>query len=348
VSGGIEPDQEPGAEHPRRTYDLFGHGEAEARLAAAMRAGRPHHAWMLTGPKGVGKATLAYRVARVMLGARAAPGTFQVDSADPVARRIEQLAHPDLFVMRCGHNERGKIRREITAEEARALGGFFTLQPAEGGWRIAIIDAVDDLNRHAANAILKVLEEPPARALLLLITHAPGAVLPTIRSRVRRLSLRPLAPDAMAAAFAAQNASADLTTAIAMAGGRPGRALALAGLGAHALNTAVEQGLDGLVRGRPLGLMQLNASATGLLADAKAQVLLALLKQAARRAACAGQGLETQAPDWLVKAGRPERAVRWAEAFREIAAAESALQGLDMDPGLAVSRATQAIVAGMA
>lgn len=348
MSGELESDQEPGAEHPRRTYTLFGHAEAEASLAAAFHGGRPHHAWMLTGPKGVGKATLAYRAARVVLGAKAVGSRpLQVDSADPIARRIEQLAHPDLFVMRCGRNERGKFRREITADEARALSGFFALQPAEGGWRVAIIDAVDDLNRHAANAILKILEEPPSRALLLLVTHAPGAILPTIRSRVRRLSLRPLDAPTMAAAFAHANDTADLTTAIGMAAGRPGRALALAGLGAHALQKAVEQGLDGLVRGRPTALIQLAATASGPLADAKAQVLLALLKHAAHQAACAGQGLETGAAEWLAKAGRRERSERWADVFREIAATEAALQGLDMDPGLAVSRATQAIVAGM-
>ncbi len=131
------------------------------------------------------------------------------------------LSHPDLFVLRRGLNERGKPRREIAVDDARDLGHFFSLAPSEGGMRVAIVDAVDDLNRNAANAILKTLEEPPARSILLLVCHAPGAILPTIRSRCRRMALRPLSDDDV------RKASDADTGIVSLAKGRPGRAIAL-------------------------------------------------------------------------------------------------------------------------
>ncbi|MCA8885921.1 MAG: DNA polymerase III subunit delta', partial [Hyphomonadaceae bacterium] len=187
-----ELDKEPSAPHPRESFSFVGHEAEEEALAEGLHGGRMHHAWLLAGPKGLGKATLAYRVARVALGAkRVGPRALDVDPDDPIARRVMALSHPDLFVLRRGLSDRGKPRREIAVDDARELAHFFSLAPSEGGMRVAIVDAVDDLNRNAANAILKTLEEPPARSILMLICHAPGAILPTIRSRCRRVVLRP-------------------------------------------------------------------------------------------------------------------------------------------------------------
>src|SRR5262245_23152206 len=143
-----EPDQAPDTTHPRLNHAFFGHEDAEAMLAEALGGSRMHHAWLVTGPRRLGKATLAYRFARRALGARQG-GQRPLDTSedDPVVRRIAGLAHPDLFILRRGINERtGKPKRDISVEDARALGQFFSMAPAEGGMRVAIVDAVDDLN----------------------------------------------------------------------------------------------------------------------------------------------------------------------------------------------------------
>src|SRR5262249_37234828 len=134
----VETDREAGAPHPRETFCFVGHDDAENALADGLKSERMHHAWLLAGPKGVGKASLAYRFARVALGAKAkGPRPLDVDPEDPIARRIAAMAHPDLFILRRGLNDRGKPRREIAVDEARGLGGFFALAPAEGGMRVA-------------------------------------------------------------------------------------------------------------------------------------------------------------------------------------------------------------------
>lgn len=239
------PDQAPGAAHPRDVFAYFGHEREEQTLAEARTGGRMHHAWLIGGPKGLGKATLAYRFARTLLGAKqngARP--LDVSADDPVARKISANAHPDLFVLRRTIGDRGdKARRDIVVEDARALGDFFALTPAEAGWRVAIVDAVDELNRNAANAILKTLEEPPPRAILLLVCHAPGATLATIRSRCRRLSLRALSDDLVAKAVESATGAPVDPAVLALAGGRPGRAISLQAGGAGAIAASVENGL---------------------------------------------------------------------------------------------------------
>jgi DNA polymerase-3 subunit delta' len=228
------PDQAHGAAHPRDVFTLFGHEREEEELASAFASGRMHHAWLIGGPKGLGKATLAYRFARRLLGAKhVGARPLDVDPEDLVARKISANAHPDLFVLRRTPGERGdKLRRDIVVDDARALGEFFSLMPAEGGWRVAIVDAVDELNRNAANALLKNLEEPPPRAVLLLLAHAPGAALPTIRSRCRRLTLRPLSDDLVTSAVEAATGAKVDSAVLKLAGGRPGRAIALQAGGA--------------------------------------------------------------------------------------------------------------------
>jgi len=191
----VEADRIAGQPHPRETYELWGQEAALARAARAIRDGRPPQAWIIAGPPGVGKATLAYRIARYVLrhGATAdGPADLSVASNDVVSRQIEAQAHPGLLALKRRENDRGKLKTVLDVEEVRRLGGFFGMTAGAGGWRVAIIDSADEMNDNAANALLKVLEEPPARGLLLLISHAPGRLLPTIRSRAQRLDLKPL------------------------------------------------------------------------------------------------------------------------------------------------------------
>ncbi len=199
----LEPDRLDDTPHPRETLSLFGHVGAEKLLLDAYRSGRMHHAWIVGGEEGIGKATLAYRLARFIL-ANPDPDSPAVQSASsldvaaevPAARRMAQQAHPDLFALRRGFTKDGKnLMSEISVGEARKLVNFFTTTAGEGGWRIAIVDTADDLNTNAANALLKVLEEPPPRSLFLILSSAPKRLLPTIRSRCRTLALKPLAND---------------------------------------------------------------------------------------------------------------------------------------------------------
>ena len=226
------------APHPRETTVLFGHATAQAALLAAYRAGRMPHGILIAGPKGIGKATLAYRIARFVLShpdssARNVQDavSLDVDPATGVARRIAAQAQPDFLVIERTVNERGVLRNQIAVDDIRRTVPFFGSTAGEGGWRIAIIDAVDDLNRSGANALLKVLEEPPKRGLLLLVAHSTARVPPTLRSRCRIISLRPLVLEDVAAALAASAGIApedpDITAAAAGADGSVARALTL-------------------------------------------------------------------------------------------------------------------------
>jgi DNA polymerase-3 subunit delta' len=196
---GDDRERDGGVRHPRETGVLYGHAEAERALLDSYRGGRMPHAWLIGGARGIGKATLAYRFARFVL-AHPEPSAPDVQAAtslailddDPVARRIANEAHGGLLTLERRLNDKGRLMQDIAVDDVRRAVPFFGSTASEGGWRIAIVDAIDELNRSGANAILKVLEEPPERTLLLLVSHAPGRALPTIRSRCRRLDLRPL------------------------------------------------------------------------------------------------------------------------------------------------------------
>ena len=188
------------APHPRATSVLFGHREAEAALLAAYRSGRIPHAWLIGGPQGIGKATLAYRMARFVLTHPNPHSekvqhaeTLSVDPNSPVARQLAAGSHGGLLTLERTLNDRGVMRTVITVDETRETISFFGSTAAVDGWRICIVDTADELNSNAANALLKILEEPPRQSLFLLISHVPRRVLATIQSRCRKLPLRPLA-----------------------------------------------------------------------------------------------------------------------------------------------------------
>ncbi len=195
-----EPDRLGDFRHPRDTSQLYGHEAAEATLFDAFMGGRLHHAWLLTGPRGIGKATLAYRMAKFLLSypdaetARAMGRTDLGTSVDiPAVRQVLAQAHPDLLVLRRPVDEKTKkAKTVIPVDVVRKTVGFFGKSAGAGGWRICLVDSADEMNQNAANALLKILEEPPARSLFLLVSHQPGRLLPTIRSRCRHLSLAPL------------------------------------------------------------------------------------------------------------------------------------------------------------
>jgi DNA polymerase-3 subunit delta' len=229
----VEPDDE-GLPHPRRTSALFGHEAAERTLLDAYRSGRIPHAWLIGGAPGIGKATLAFRFARFVLAHPdpASPAVqtstaLSVAADHPAAKLVAAQSHPDLLVLERTIGDTGKLRTVIRVEDARKVTSFLGATAGFGGWRVVIVDAVDDLNAESANALLKGLEEPPARTLFLLVSHAPGLVLPTIRSRCHRLTLRPLPADRLAQAFAAATGEEPNPVLIAAAEGSVGRALAL-------------------------------------------------------------------------------------------------------------------------
>ena len=220
---------------PEERIEWFGDPAVERTLLDAYRGGRMHHAWLIGGPKGIGKATLAYRFARFLL-AHPDPSAPEVASATdlsvpashPAFRKVMGRGHPNLLILERPIDERtGRYKSELTVDEIRRTVSFYGKTSGEAGWRIAIVDPADDMNPNAANALLKVLEEPPARSLFLIVSHAPGRALATIRSRCRRLDLAPLSSEAIAAALDDDAAGDDLALAARLAEGSLRRAILL-------------------------------------------------------------------------------------------------------------------------
>ncbi|MDP6692586.1 MAG: DNA polymerase III subunit delta' [Alphaproteobacteria bacterium] len=233
-------DEAEQATGPIATATLIGHGGAEQAFLDTAAAGRMPHAWLLSGPRGIGKMTLALRMARFQLsqtegGLFGVPDDLQMSPDEDVFRRVLAGGHGDLqLIERTFNDKTKKMRGDIVVDQIRALGRFFAMTSAEGGWRIAIIDGAEEMNPNAANALLKLLEEPPENSLLLLVSHAAGRLLPTIRSRCRQLVLRPLSEDDAMAVLAEQLpdlAEAERLGLVRLAEGSPGRAIAMAAEG---------------------------------------------------------------------------------------------------------------------
>jgi DNA polymerase-3 subunit delta' len=246
---------------PRANPDLFGHDHAAQTLADAANSGRLHHAWLLTGPRGVGKATLAFRFARWLLAGR--PSTDSplfLPPTDATFRRVAAAGHADLRSLAPNAGERG-VKMMIRVDEVRQVPRFLSLTAAEGGWRIVLVEQAEAMNAEAQNALLKTLEEPPPRALLLLTTAAPDGLLPTIRSRCRRVDLFPLAPPQMEQVLSQWLPDLDGQQRAALArisGGAPGRALELAEGEGLTLQAEVDAFLRSLPHPDPRVLHQLS------------------------------------------------------------------------------------------
>jgi DNA polymerase-3 subunit delta' len=227
---------------------LFGHEEAIAAFREGMDSGRMHHAWLISGPTGIGKALFADKGAARLLADAAGPkvelGGLDVPDEHPTARLIAAGSHPDLMRLERLARDNGELARNITIDQVRSLQRLFVTTPSLSPWRAVVIDSVDDLERGAANALLKNLEEPPPQSVFLLVSHATERLLPTIRSRCRQLRLSTLGPDAMTSALRAALPDSDdkeIDSLAALGKGAPGRALAFRGLDIEALDKALEE-----------------------------------------------------------------------------------------------------------
>lgn len=279
---------------PRARARQIGREPLEKRLRAALEAGTLSHGWIIAGPEGAGKATLAYRIARAVLDRQALePGeTLDMPETARVFRLIANQAQPDLFVVeRLWDEKKGKQQAEITVETVRKLTSFLSHTASGGGARVAIVDTADDMNRNAANALLKALEEPPPGTLLLLLSATPGRLLPTIRSRCRRIDLPPLSNEVVENFLVSEAVSMEDAKNIAdHARGRPGYALTLAaGEGADAIRLA-QAFLNAAQKGGDIS--KIIAGISGKAGEGRWPVFLDTvltgLSDAARRAAVQG------------------------------------------------------------
>ena len=314
---------------PRANPLLYGQAEVAASLAAAARSGRLHHAWLFCGPPGIGKATLAYRFARWLLAGLprdvAGHPPLHLEENHPILRRVAAASHADLMVLE-PQAEPGR-RRIIKVDEARQARAFLNFTAAEGGWRVVLIDEVDAMEAASANTILKTLEEPPARTVLLLVTSAPGRLLPTIRSRCRRLEMNGLdesTMDGLLAEWLPELPRMDRVALAGLAEGSPGRALDLAAGEGVELARLAEAVLSRLPTGEGAHALadRIAGRDAALAYPAFFTLLLRHLSQAVRDAA---RGLPS--PTWL--AARP--LASWAEAAAEVGRLVQEAERLSLD-----------------
>lgn len=349
-----EADRQDPAPHPRFSPRLIGQDTAEAEFLTAWQSGHRHHAWLLTGPKGIGKATLAWRIAKYLrsgagddqgagLFGDTVPATsLDTDPNAPGVRMAQALADPGLALVRRPWDQKARrLKADIPVDEVRRLGRFFAMSAADGGTRIAIVDAADELNRNAANALLKMLEEPPANTVLLLISHRPSRLLPTIRSRCRVLRCAPLNETDLATVLTAcgQDPGDHSVELAELAQGSAGTAIALLGDGGLEIYARL---LD-LLGGAP----NLDRNALGALADSCAGPANAqrcdltinltglLLTRLARSGAAGPPEHEAGRSEHQIFARLcpdPRRAITWATAATELPARASRQRGVNLDP----------------
>lgn len=352
------PDQIEGAPHPRDTRQLFGQEDAEHAFLEAFAGGRLHHGWLLTGPRGVGKATLAWQIARFLLatppveddglfGAPPLPQSLKIDPEHPVAHRVAAGAEPGLkSITRTVNEKTGKLRDVISVEDIRGLAGFFQLSAADGGRRVVIVDDADQMNPQAANALLKMLEEPPDRAILLLISHQPSRLLPTIRSRCRVLRLGTLATGDMARALEqAGHDSAGSSAALSeLSGGSVGAALRLLvmdGLKTYAQLVRLLASMPQLDRAEAVKLAETAAARGG---EAKRDLLFELLDLLMARLAKTGatgsppaiEASPKEAETLIRLAPTPDAGRAWAEIAQETGARVRHGLSVNLDPAALV------------
>lgn len=348
-----EADRIPGAPHPRETARLFGHDAAERTFLSALNSGRLPHGWLLTGPKGVGKATFAWRAARYLVATPPETGdalfaappaeSLDIDPEHAVARRIRALSEPSLMLLRRAWDaDRKRLKTQLTVDEVRGLKGFFALSSG-GGRRVVIVDSADEMNASAANALLKELEEPPKNTVLFLVSHQPSGLLPTIRSRCRMLRFDPLGPEDLAAAL--QGAGLDLpedasaSAIAALSGGSAGAAVQLIEQGGPALYGDLVALIAGMPdMDRPAALKVADAAgARG--AEDRFDLVLTLIDTALSRIARAGAtGI---APEPIVPgegamfarlAPDPRAARAWAELSATLTARARRGKAANLDP----------------
>ena len=309
--------------HPREVFAYEGEGPEQEFLTALQR-GRLHHAWLLIGPEGVGKATFAYRAARRLLGAKPDPkyGLLGAHPEDAVSRQVASRSHPDLMVIELATDD-GKPRKSIPVDEVRKLPEFFSKAPASAPFRVAIVDAADDLNINAANALLKTLEEPPARGVIFLVSHRPGALIATIRSRCRRLMFEPWA-EARLDRFLADHTGLDATSRerlAHMAKGGPGRALYLAEAGALEADALAHEILIRLPQVDEAALLALADGFRGAEGQKRFEVLFERLSDQVREMA-----LRT------VEEGKPDPGIdRWIQAWERLQSAPGEAEAINLD-----------------
>ncbi|HEY5071874.1 MAG TPA: DNA polymerase III subunit delta' [Caulobacteraceae bacterium] len=313
--------------HPREVFDFLPGENARIAFSSALERGRLHHAWLLVGPEGVGKSTFAYHVARRLLGAAPDPAFGPLGSRrdDPVSRQIAARAHPDLLVLQ-RDPEDGRSRKGIPAEEVRGLSEFFAKSPALAGFRVAIIDTGDDLNLHGANAVLKTLEEPPERGVILLISNAPGGLLATLRSRCRRLKLDPPPVAEVRAWLVAKSGvdEADAEKLIAMARGTPGRAWRLAICEGLEIDRAAQEILRTLPSPDSLALLKLADGFRGATGAARFDLLFERLAAQIRNAA-------TKLATEEGNSAEAKKQWRWAEAWEFLVRLPREAEALNLD-----------------
>jgi DNA polymerase-3 subunit delta' len=349
---GSRPEPASLAPPPRTNPDLAGHEAAEAELRRLFDSGRMPHALLLSGPRGIGKTTLAFRLARFVLGRGGegmAPSLFGEDSASGLAippdsgvfRRVASGGHADLLTVERAYDpRRRRLRSEIVVDDTREIGAFLRLTPAEGGWRVVVVDGADEMNRNAANALLKILEEPPRRALLLLVAHSPGRLLPTIRSRCRRFPLAPMPAAIVGQLLGRYRPELEPQTAAAvtaLAEGSIGRALDLAAADGVELYRAV---LGLLSRERGIDPAALHAFADRLVRpeaeDAYRVVEASIGQLLARLAIAAAQapgetGTLPEQGAVLRRLGSRAPAARWAALRGEIEESFDRTDALNLD-----------------
>ncbi|WP_375551599.1 DNA polymerase III subunit delta' [Rhodophyticola porphyridii] len=346
-----EADRLEGAPHPRETARLFGQSAAEAAFLAAFTSDRLHHAWLLTGPRGVGKATLAWRIARFLLATHPDPGdalfaapvpeTLDIAADHPVARRVLALSEPGLMLLRRPWDEKAKrLKAQITVDEIRKLKDFFAFSASDGGRRVVIVDAADEMNTSAANALLKVLEEPPANAVLLLVAHQPSRLLPTIRSRCRTLRLARLSEEDLASALAQAGVDSRASGALSeLAEGSVGEAARLSdldGLALYADLVALFASMPGMDRTRASKIAE-AAGARG--AEARFDLTLALIDRILARLARSGT-TGTPPPEivpgeaqMLTRLASDPRAARdWADLAQGLSGRARRGKAVNLDP----------------